>query len=63
MFREVRLINTKNVAFVEYDDELQAGIALSGEILKLKANLNLPIGLNGFQMTPECSLQISYAKK
>jgi len=48
-FREVRLIPSKNVAFVEYDDEFQAGIAMSG--------------LNGFKIAPEYPLQISYAKK
>jgi len=48
-FREVRLIPSKNVAFVEYDDEFQAGIAMSG--------------LNLFKIAPEFPLQISYAKK
>jgi U2 small nuclear ribonucleoprotein B'' len=48
-FREVRLIPSKNVAFVEYDDEFQAGIAMSG--------------LNAFKIAPENALQISYAKK
>ena len=27
--REVRFISVKNVAFVEYDDEFQAGIAMT----------------------------------
>jgi len=48
-FREVRLIPSKNVAFVEYDDEFQAGIAMSG--------------LNTFKIASEYPLQISYAKK
>ena len=29
-FREVRLIQIKNVAFIEYEEEYQAGLALSG---------------------------------
>jgi len=29
-FREVRLIPVKNVAFIEYEEEYQAGLALSG---------------------------------
>jgi len=48
-FREVRLIPSKNVAFVEYDDEFQAGIAMSG--------------LHNFKILPEYPLQVSYAKK
>ncbi len=30
-FREVRLIPIKNVAFIEYEEEYQAGLALSGK--------------------------------
>ena len=48
-FREVRLIPGKNVAFVEYDSDVQGGVAL--------------IGLNGIKITEACTLQISYAKK
>jgi hypothetical protein len=48
-FREVRLIPGKFVAFVEYESDVQAGVAL--------------IGLNGTQITPSCTLHISYAKK
>ncbi len=29
-FKEVRLIPGKNVAFIEYDDQIQAGVALVG---------------------------------
>jgi len=48
-FQEARLIKGRNVAFVEYQDELQAGIAMHG--------------LQGFMVTPEQSLRISFAKQ
>ena len=32
-FREVRLIPGKNIAFVEYDNHVQAGTALAGNSL------------------------------
>lgn len=48
-FREVRLIPGKNVAFVEYDADVQAGVAL--------------VGLNGAKITDNCTLKINYAKK
>ena len=34
-FREVRLIPIKNVAFIEYEEEYQAGLALSGLSLRI----------------------------
>eukprot|EP01067_Filipodium_phascolosomae_P001832 Filipodium_phascolosomae@DN2166_c0_g1_i1.p1 len=46
---EVRLIEGRNVAFVEYEDELQAGIAVSG--------------LQGFKLTETHALRISHAKQ
>lgn len=48
-FQEARLIKGRNVAFIEYADELQAGIAKHG--------------LQGFMVTPEMALQISFAKQ
>ena len=48
-FKEVRLLSGKNLAFIEYDNEVNAGSAL--------------IGLNGIQLTQDCVLQISFAKK
>lgn len=48
-FQEARLIKGRNVAFIEYADELQAGIAKHG--------------LQGFMVTPEMSLKISFAKQ
>jgi len=48
-FKEIRLIASKNVAFVEYADELQAGIAMTG--------------LQGFNLTEENALALSYAKQ
>jgi len=48
-FNEVRLISGKSVAFIEYDTDAQAGVAL--------------VGLNGTKITDNCTLQISYAKK
>jgi len=48
-FQEARLIKGRNVAFIEYSDELQAGIAKHG--------------LQGFMVTPEMALKISFAKQ
>merc|ERR1712137_490176 len=48
-FQEVRLIPGRNVAFVDYQNEYQAGMALQG--------------LEGFAMTPGIRLAITYARK
>jgi U2 small nuclear ribonucleoprotein B'' len=48
-FKEVRLFAGKGIAFVEYDNEINAGGAL--------------IGLNGLNLTSDCTLHISFAKK
>lgn len=48
-FQEVRLIPGRNVAFADYQNEYQAGMALSG--------------LQGFAMTPEVKLSLTYARK
>jgi RNA recognition motif-containing protein len=48
-FREVRLFAGKGIAFVEYDSEVTAGGAL--------------LGLNGLNLTSDCVLKISFAKK
>jgi len=48
-FQEARLIKGRNVAFIEYADELQAGIAKHG--------------LQGFKVTPEMALKIAFAKQ
>jgi len=48
-FQEARLIKGRNVAFIEYADELQAGIAKHG--------------LQGFMVTQEMALKISFAKQ
>jgi RNA recognition motif-containing protein len=48
-FQEARLIKGRNVAFIEYGDELQSGIAKHG--------------LQGFMVTPEMALKISFAKQ
>mmetsp|Transcript_49252 Transcript_49252/g.107141 ORF Transcript_49252/g.107141 Transcript_49252/m.107141 type:complete len:253 (+) Transcript_49252:103-861(+) len=48
-FQEARLIKGRNVAFIEYADELQAGIAKHG--------------LQGFMVTPEMALKISFAEQ
>ena len=48
-FREVRLFPGKGIAFVEYDSEVNAGGAL--------------LGLNGLNLTTDCVLKISFAKK
>lgn len=47
-FQEARLlVKGKNVAFIEYADELQAGIAKHG--------------LQGYMVTPDMALKISFA--
>merc|ERR1711972_1281699 len=48
-FQEVRLIPGRNVAFVDYQNEYQSGMAMQG--------------LQGFSMTPEVKLALSYARK
>lgn len=48
-FQEARPIKGRNVAFIEYTNELQAGIAKHG--------------LQGFMVTPEMALKISFAKQ
>merc|ERR1719433_454434 len=48
-FQEARLIKGRNVAFIEYADELQAGIAKHG--------------LQGFMVTPDMALKIQFAKQ
>ena len=47
--KEVRLIPGKQIAFVEYTDETQAGVAL--------------IGMNGFKLSNDCILKVSFSKK
>jgi len=48
-FQEVRLIPGRAVAFVDYENEHQASMAVQG--------------LQGFAMTPEVKLTLSYARK
>eukprot|EP00933_Yihiella_yeosuensis_P047053 TRINITY_DN42718_c0_g1_i1.p1 TRINITY_DN42718_c0_g1~~TRINITY_DN42718_c0_g1_i1.p1 ORF type:complete len:238 (-),score=64.53 TRINITY_DN42718_c0_g1_i1:105-818(-) len=48
-FQEARLIKGRNVAFIEYADDQQAGIAKHG--------------LQGFMVTPDMALKISFAKQ
>jgi len=48
-FQEARLIKGRNVAFIEYGDEEQAGIAMHG--------------LQDFMVAPEMALKISFAKQ
>lgn len=48
-FQEVRLIPGRSVAFVDYENEHQATMALQG--------------LQGFAMTPEVKLSLTYARK
>jgi len=49
-FQEVRLVpSKKGIAFVEFSNEMEAGIAMSG--------------LQGFKITPENLMHISYAKR
>jgi U2 small nuclear ribonucleoprotein B'' len=48
-FKEIRLYPGKGIAFVEYDNEINAGGAL--------------LGLNNLHLTADCVLRISFAKK
>lgn len=49
-FVEVRMVEAKpGIAFVEFESELQSGVALSG--------------LAGFQITPTHTMQVTYAKQ
>lgn len=49
-FKEVRMVETKpGIAFVEYGDEMQSTVAMQG--------------LQGFKITPQNSMLITYAKK
>mmetsp|Transcript_61835 Transcript_61835/g.109818 ORF Transcript_61835/g.109818 Transcript_61835/m.109818 type:complete len:245 (-) Transcript_61835:84-818(-) len=48
-FIEIRLIPGRGVAFADYQNEYQAGMAMQG--------------LQGFAMTPEVKLLLSYARK
>lgn len=48
-FKEVRMVEARpGIAFVEYDNEMQSGVALSG--------------LQGFKITPTHAMAISFAK-
>merc|ERR1712194_318260 len=48
-FQEIRLIPGRNVAFADYQNEYQAGMAMQG--------------LQGFSMTPEVKLSLTYARR
>lgn len=49
-FREVRMIEAKpGIAFVEFEDDSQSNVAM--------------LALQGFKITPENPMAISYAKK
>jgi len=49
-FKEVRMVPGKrDIAFVEYENEMQAGVAKEG--------------LQGFQITPENSIKVTFARK
>lgn len=49
-FREVRMIEAKpGIAFVEFDDEDESAIAMQA--------------LQGFKVTPQNPMEITYAKK
>lgn len=49
-FKEVRLVpNRHDIAFVEFENEVQAGTA--------------KVALNGFKITPTNAMKISFAKK
>ncbi|CAG9328471.1 SNRPA [Blepharisma stoltei] len=48
-YKEVRMIPEKRVAFIEFDEDFQAAKALEG--------------LNGYKITENCQLIISYAKR
>jgi len=56
------MISSKHVAFVEYEDDLQAGIALSGK-LNIGIVSYVWIGLQGRDLIEGYPLQITYAKK
>ena len=68
IYREVRLIAAKEIAFVEYEEEPQASIALAGLISNLFFFkcvfylLNLYLGLNGFKIMKDREILVSYAK-
>ena len=49
-FREVRMVEARpGIAFVEFENDMQAGVAMSG--------------LQGFKITPNNGMAISYAKQ
>lgn len=48
-FKEIRLLSGRMICFVEFDNEMNAGSAL--------------VGLNGYKLTNDCVLVISFAKK
>ena len=49
-YKEVRMVEQKpGIAFVEFGNEMESSVALDG--------------LQGFKITPECSMRVSYAKK
>lgn len=49
-FKEVRMVETKpGIAFVEYENEMQSTVSMQG--------------LQGFKITPENPMLITYAKK
>lgn len=49
-FREVRMIEAKpGIAFVEFDDDVQSSVAMQA--------------LQGFKITPQNPMAITYAKK
>ena len=49
-FKEVRMVEAKpGIAFVEYENEMQSTVAMQG--------------LQGFKMSPENPMLITYAKK
>lgn len=49
-FKEVRLVEARpGIAFIEYDSEVQSGVAMQG--------------LQGFKVTPQNAMAISYAKQ
>ena len=49
-FKEVRMVEIRpGIAFAEFGNEMESSVALDG--------------LQGFKITPECSMRVSYAKK
>ncbi|GAX75127.1 hypothetical protein CEUSTIGMA_g2571.t1 [Chlamydomonas eustigma] len=49
-FKEVRMVDSRpGIAFIEYENEVQSGVALQG--------------LQGFKVTPQNAMAISYAKQ